>query len=269
MPNNKVKKQNKHTVTILTAILMIVTTCYCAVYYIIMKGLEIPYETYAGGQVRMLNVDGVHNVRDIGGWKTEDGKRVKYGQIIRGGELDGIHKIRITSRGIKELKSEGIRTEVDLRGANEVVGAVYPIKKFAEYNRFEITSYMGVKEDKALYKETLSKIITSILEDKPVYVHCWGGADRTGTVIALIEGVLGVTKEQVILDYELTSYSDAGERRYGKGNEGKEFEKFILYIETEFEGNTFEEKCRNLFIDLGIEARDIDAFRAKMLEDQS
>ena len=157
---------------------------------------------------------------------------------------------------------------MDLRSTSEVVGAVYPIKKFAEYNRFEIKSYMGVKEDKALYKETLSKIITSVLEDKPVYVHCWGGADRTGTVIALTEGVLGVTKEQVIMDYELTSYSATGERRYGKGSEGKEFEKLILYIENEFEGSAFEEKCRNLFIDLGIDAKDIDAFRAKMLEAQ-
>ena len=155
---------------------------------------------------------------------------------------------------------------MDLRNSSEVAKADYPIKSFAEYNRYEIVSYMGVREDKELYKEAISKIITSVLEDKPVYVHCWGGADRTGTVIALIEGALGVSKEQVIEDYELTSYSSVGERRYGKGKDGKKFEELILYIENDFDGNTFEEKCTNLLTDLGIDAKDIEAFRAKMLE---
>ena len=224
------------------------------------------YETYAGGQIRFLKISGVHNVRDIGGWTTPDGKRVRYGLIIRGGELDGIHSTHIKAKGIEQLKSEGIKTEVDLRNSSEVAKADYPIKSFAEYNRYEIVSYMGVREDKELYKEAISKIITSVLEDKPVYVHCWGGADRTGTVIALIEGALGVSKEHVIEDYELTSYSSVGERRYGKGKDGKKFEELILYIENDFDGDTFGEKCTNLLTDLGIDAKDIEAFRAKMLE---
>ena len=70
----------------------------------------------------------------------------------------------------------------------------------------------------------------------------------------------------MIEDYELTSYSSVGERRYGKGKDGKKFEELILYIENDFDGNTFEEKCTNLLTDLGIDAKDIEAFRAKMLE---
>lgn len=255
-------------ISLLLAVLLLACSAFVYVLYLnrTSGNADIPREAYAGGQVRFLKISGVHNVRDIGGWTTADGKRVRYGMIIRGGELDGIHSTLITDKGIKQLKSEGIRTEVDLRNSSEVAKATYPIKSFAEYNRYEISAYMGVKENKALYKDALSKIITSVLEDKPVYVHCWGGADRTGTVIALIEGALGVTKEQVIKDYELTSYSSVGERKYGKGKDGKKFEQLILYIENEFEGDSFEEKCTSLLTGLGIDIKDIEAFRAKMLE---
>lgn len=219
------------------------------------------------GRIRMLSVDGTHNVRDIGGWKTGNGKSIKYGLIFRGAELDGIHDIQVTSKGIEQLKALGIRTEIDLRNSNEVENAVFPIKDFAEYSRFEVSSYIGIKNKKELYKDAFSKIITGVLEDKPVYVHCWGGADRTGTIIALIEGSLGVSKEDVIKDYELTSFSVTGIRKYGTGTEGAEFKKLIEYIENEYDGATFGDKCRNLLIDLGIDEKTLDAFSRKMLED--
>lgn len=47
-----------------------------------LLGTEIFHTT---GQVRMLNAGIIRNVRDIGGWRTEDGGRVKYGRVIRGG----------------------------------------------------------------------------------------------------------------------------------------------------------------------------------------
>lgn len=267
MQESNTSKRKSHLKPLL-AVLLAVSVCLGGVIYFLWFKPEnkASYEYYAGGRVRMLRIDGVHNVRDIGGWQTVDGKRIRYGLIIRGGEMDGIHKISITDKGKRQLRSEGIRTEIDLRSSAEVQNASYPIKYFAKYNRYEIASYMGVKKCKTLYRDALSGIMTSVLEDKPVYVHCWGGADRTGTVIALIEGSLGVSKEDVISDYELTSYSDVGERRYGKGEEGKKFADFIEYIENNFEGSTFEEKCQNLLFDLGISRQDLESFRAKMLE---
>ena len=92
-------------------------------------------------------------------------------------------------------------------------------------------------------------------------------ADRTGTVIALLEGALGVSKKDVIRDYELTSLSEyIGDRHYGKGNEGTQFKDFVEYVENNFEGATFNEKCNNLLLDLGITEKELSDFRAKMLE---
>ena len=220
-----------------------------------------------GGRVKMITVDGIFNVRDIGGWKTSDGRRIKYGLIYRGSELDGIHGVNISSRGIEQMKDLGIRTEVDLRNSKEVKTAKYPLKNFASYDRFEIDPYMGVTRQKDLYQRAFRAVINGVLSDKPVYVHCWGGADRTGTVIALLEGSLGVSKKDVIRDYELTSLcASVGDRHYGKGDEGTRFKELVEYIEKNYEGATFSDKCSNLLLDIGITEKELADFRAKMLE---
>lgn len=219
------------------------------------------------GRVRMLSVEGIHNVRDIGGWNTASGKKIRYGYIFRGSEMDGNHKIRITAKGVEQLRNIGIRTEVDLRSNKEVSHSVYPISSFAEYNLYQVSAYMGIYKTDKLYLGAFKKIIESVLNDKPVYIHCWAGADRTGTVLALIESVLGVSKEDVIKDYELTSYSPCGLRKPGSGKEGREFQMFVDHIEKNYEGETFGEKCEKLLLELGISESELNEFRSKMLTD--
>ena len=226
---------------------------------------SVTHRFSAKGQIRMLSVSGIYNVRDIGGWKTEDGKTVKYGMIFRGSEMDGVHHIRISAKGIEKMKELGIRSELDLRNSDEVKAATYPIRAFADYGRYEIAPYMGVKDQKELYRDAFTRVIESIMNDKPVYVHCWAGADRTGTIIALTLGSAGVSKEDVIKEYQLTTFSQVGPRIIGEGKEGRNFEKLINYIDT-FDGATFGDKCRNLLMDLGISEKDLNAFREKMVE---
>lgn len=66
---------------------------------------------------RILSVDGLKNVRDAGGWRTDSGKSVRYGMIYRGSQMNGYNQgARLTERGrdtmIRDLK---IKSEVDLR----------------------------------------------------------------------------------------------------------------------------------------------------------
>ena len=49
-------------------------------------------------------------------------------------------------------------------------------------------------------------------DNLPVYIHCTAGADRTGTICYLINGVLGVDYEDLAQDFELTSFSEQGRR---------------------------------------------------------
>ena len=64
------------------------------------------------------------------------------------------------------------------------------------------------------------KTIFSVLADEsnyPVFIHCNAGADRTGTVAFLINGLLGVGEEDLIRDFELTSFSKVSGLRYRSG----------------------------------------------------
>jgi hypothetical protein len=54
--------------------------------------------------------------------------------------------------------------------------------------------------------------ILSRWENYPVYLHCWGGADRTGTVVFLLQGIAGVSLADLAVDYELTSFANFGTR---------------------------------------------------------
>ena len=60
-------------------------------------------------------------------------------------------------------------------------------------------------------------------DNLPVYIHCTAGADRTGTICYLINGVLGVEYEGLVQDFELTSFSEQG-RRWRSSVKNWEFE---------------------------------------------
>ena len=61
-----------------------------------------------------------------------------------------------------------------------------------------------------------------------MYVHCNHGADRTGTIIFLLNGLLGVPYEQLVQDFELTTFSASG-ARYRTGIVGGAFDKTSKY----------------------------------------
>ena len=63
-----------------------------------------------------------------------------------------------------------------------------------------------------LYKYAIREIIGWLGQDKVVYFHCAGGADRTGTLAFLIEALLGVSESDLSKDYELTSFDGSHDR---------------------------------------------------------
>lgn len=137
-------------------------------------------------QPRNIYCDGVTNMRDLGGWKTEDGRRVKQGLLYRSGQWEkpGASLV-ITDKGVATLQELGIVTEIDLR--NEAVGKV-----------------------------TKSAIEIEILADEnnyPIVFHCAIGTDRTGYVAFLINTLLGVEKEALYRDYLFSNFGNLGASR--------------------------------------------------------
>lgn len=166
---------------------------------------------------RWIYIDGVNNVRDMGGWKTNSGKTVKYGMIYRGGELNNI-----TEEGLKTLKALKISTEFDIRGEKNNPSPTDNTN--LNYLFFNTTAGYHNVITNAQMKENYKQMF-NYLSDKqnyPIYTHCQGGADRTGTFAFLLNGLLGVSYEDLTRDFELTSFS--GNKRWRSKGNGSTFD---------------------------------------------
>lgn len=204
---------------------------------------------------RFMKVDGITNIRDCGGWQTVSGKRIKQGLLYRGSELNS--HLAITDAGIKTMREEmKIKYVIDLRNAvNEIVEDVYKqgyinisVRPYCEWFRLPNSIIKNIFE------------ILANEENYPVYYHCWGGADRTGTLAFILGALLGQYQEDLIDDYEITSLSIWGDR-------SRNIERVHDFIEefNSFEGKTMSEKAENYILSCGVSKILIDNFRKIML----
>ena len=181
---------------------------------------DLSFKVKTDYSLRTLAIDGVSNVRDLGGWAAKDGVKVPYGKLYRGGEL----KVIEASGREQYLSTLGIKTEIDLRGDNPEQ-VIYDSR--LNYQNLPVWMYTSIIPGISIsypngptfnfesYSIASIKSIFEILADSnnyPVYYHCSAGADRTGTISYLINGLLGVDYEDLTRDYELTSFSIFGER---------------------------------------------------------
>lgn len=177
------------------------------------------------GHLRMIKTQKVINVRDIGGWKC-DGGHLAYGKIFRGGTLQGVTtKIGpVDETDITEMVDNvGISSEFDLRGSGL---SASPLGSKVKFNDFAIADYMELMQNhknkgyvnSATYYSAMANLMDCLVADlksgKNAYVHCLMGADRTGTVIALIQALCGVSEADIVKDWELTSFTAVGYRKY-------------------------------------------------------
>ncbi|MFP4193473.1 MAG: tyrosine-protein phosphatase [Desulfobacterales bacterium] len=179
---------------------------------------------------RRVWMDGTVNFRDLGGYKTADGVRVKWGRVFR---ADGLS--RLSGRDIERLKNMGIKKVYDFRTTSEAEGAFdrLPEDGSAAYihmpvshGKFDFAEAMerlqngdtewltsdfmvkGYINNLEKYPETWAAVIRELAQperEDPVVFHCTGGKDRTGTCAALILLVLGVPEETVINDHQLSN----------------------------------------------------------------
>lgn len=232
--------------------------------------MESTFNTY--GERRFLNVGGIYNVRDLGGIPTADGnKRIRYGKIFRGGRMNS-KDINITKDGIQTLLNLGIKSDLDLRKDDEALNiSQSPLGPTVEYIRFAKSSsgYYQKLNDIDVNIREMQYVIDKMRENKPVYFHCAVGADRTGTLAFLIEGVLGVCENELSIDYELTSFSTPpGIRR--RTSVPYDYAGMYAALQS-VPGETLKDKFRNYFL-IGISGtkiskEDLDWFTDYMLED--
>ena len=206
------------------------------------------------GPERMIN--GVaKNMRDLGGWKAGD-KTIRYGRLYRGARVDDIQS-NPSAKSIF-LNDLGVSIDLDLRGLppgtqggsgeKNPWTSADPVKyvniQLWHYfvpsaNQWQIPEVSpGTSAD--TYQHAIRQIIGWLKEDKVVYFHCHGGSDRTGTLAFLIEGLLGVSEEDLSKDYELTYYSGSNRKR--DCSTGWFYRPMVKYIRTFAPGGTITDQ---------------------------
>jgi len=160
---------------------------------------------------RWIHVEGATNVRDLGGWPLADGNgMVRQGLIYRGSELN--IRLPVGDDSLAYMKNElGIRTDLDFRGSSETASPALD-EANVDWVNIPIDPYGSIAEESMAepYRAIFEVLATA--DRYPIYLHCVGGADRAGTVALLINGLLGVSIDDLITDYELTSLAIWGER---------------------------------------------------------
>lgn len=174
---------------------------------------------------RLLPLEGGQNFRDLGGYRTADGRIVKWGTIFRSGSMT-----KLTEADFRYLAGKGLKTVVDLRSTSErkkepvawplpggpqvhqkdyeidysmMAALAKPGLTGAEARAVMASFYREVPKNFAdQYKVIFAELLGG---DTPLAFNCSAGKDRTGVAAALLLSVLGVPRETVIADYLLSN----------------------------------------------------------------
>lgn len=231
----------------------------------------------ATGQLRMIFTENLHNFRDIGGWACNGGT-IRYGKIIRGGEANGVYNIWASAADIVRLRNLGIKQEVDMRGASETAQTDDdPTNDITSSELGDDVYYAWLPNSVGTSMLTpgttqytnfvteLNLIIDRAIHGLPVYLHCQGGADRTGVTALMIEAVLGVSKSDVSKDYELTSLFTVAGGMVGRYITDERWLNFLSILNNQ-SGSTLEEKAISWFVTAGITQGTLNKFRSSMID---
>lgn len=211
---------------------------------------------------RNLYVDGITNVRDLGGWETENNAKVKQGLMFRCGRLNessaSTVNIEITEDGKKTMLDElKVKSEIDLRKVNDGETGGITSSPLGD----TVTYYSCPMEwEGDMFKDNREQILNvfSILSDRknyPVIFHCNIGTDRTGMISFLVNALLGVPEDCLIKDYMFSNFANIGGTRKISGVTESGYYKAIQ----EADGNTLSEKTYNALVLLGVPEAQLDS----------
>ena len=184
---------------------------------------------------RLVPLDGTRNFRDLGGYATEDGLVTRWKQIYRADALS-----LLTQDGWNALGELGIKRVFDLRRDSErnrsptiehgldhevIHMPIGPraaemtlVEWFAERGPDQVwdDTYVASTYQELLteWSDVFARLLTELAapSHRPAVFHCTAGKDRTGLAAALLLSVLGVDRETVLDDYEITNVTRSEKR---------------------------------------------------------
>ena len=225
---------------------------------------------------RWIAIEGrTGNIRDLGGRRTADGRRVRQGMAFRGqglndnsvtAEVQGAN--RLTVEDVKYFRDVlHIRTDLDLRSQRELADlSVSPLGSEVTLVHRSSSCYAGIFTEGG--KKVMAENFRLFCDRKnyPIYFHCIGGADRTGSLAYVLNGVLGVDRHELETDWESTFYP-----RIPDANPDPNFWCRESHFNNGFskygkEGDSWTHRIELYLLDCGVTQEEIVAFREIMLE---
>ena len=226
-------------------------------------------------------VDGLVNLRDLGGLRRVDGSVTPYGVFLRSENVDAV-----TERGWEQLRALGVRTVVDLRQPGERERDANGRPRWLTTRAVDLD---GLENDEfwkdywenglvgtALYyvphliamPERSGTALSAIVTAPPggVLFHCMGGRDRTGMIAMLLLLAARVDPEEIVSDYMETVRR--GELRAAHGrrpNDEPGIEEFCRGHGTTTE-RAFRDALASVRIDLLLADAGIPAAERRLIE---
>ena len=177
---------------------------------------------------RLLNFEGIHNLRDLGGYATADGRQVQWGKLYRSANF-----AEATPADLAALSQLGLATFIDLRSTPEkaeepnrlpdplpfevveipildegnqaLVGEVMERVESGDFDGFDPGQKMqqANRQFASVFTPQFRQLFATVVaaDGAPVLWHCTAGKDRTGFAAAVLLRILGVPRETIMQDY--------------------------------------------------------------------
>ncbi len=172
-------------------------------------------------------------------------------------------RLRLPQASVDYLLNElGIKTEIDLRGDDECYGMQgSPLGESVRYFQVPLGAYVGMGTEKGM--ERVAEVFKLFLDpaNYPITVHCAGGQDRMGSLAFVLNGLLGVDEEELFLDWEATGFWNSH-----PGFTHARLFNLLLDVFRPLPGDTITEKIEHYVLECGFTHKDIETYRALMLE---
>jgi protein-tyrosine phosphatase len=222
---------------------------------------------------RQLIWEGCNNVRDLGGLSALDGRKTRWGAVVRSDAPS-----KLTTAGWHALYMHGIRTIISLRTEGKTEPDFYlpylpsgievisvAIEDLSDVEFLQQWAATELWCTPLYYQDALrrwpqrhAEVVLAFAHAQPggVLMHCSRGQDRTGIMTLLLLDLAGVAAEDIATDYELSLDPERDEilRAYDTSSH-----EVILDTLADLDAETY-------LLEAGLSQPDLEAARERFLE---
>ncbi|WP_057875088.1 tyrosine-protein phosphatase [Liquorilactobacillus aquaticus] len=228
---------------------------------------------------RILNVTNSVNLRELGGYKTHDGRMIQWKKLLRSGDMS-----RLSNKAAKQLFKYGLNYVIDLRSPFEcemspdhlpkhVIYRSYPVYPMGDTGSSDLpivdnedelygndfsepyATMILSRHSQLAFRMMFAKLLDNAERAKSLLFHCAAGKDRTGVACFLVLSALGIDYQIIRRDYLLTNlvYESVDQSDLRKKLQNDDLMDFINEMNSSFyvQGSSLDKARQALIINYG------------------